>query len=271
MEKISAYHVVIFFQRGVIRSNLDLNIYNTQKYNQCKYSRGNPTHKQGHLYYGSTIAAIEVRRQIGKKWIYRVRPGNGFAGSEKGTRYQDRYTYYVPSSIYNPESAPWRTTLAAGVVYWQNTLTLAQKKEYRKKGHVKKNLPGYNVFIQEVMKGKFHLFVDRGDPSVVDFTLTDFIRDNAWHSLDLSAIIPTIAREIKFHLKFEATQKDEQILFRKHGNVNEINITGCRTKQTDKHQYKTILVSPNDSRKIDYKATSNNITVIDLTVRAWWT
>lgn len=248
-----------------------MHIYNTQKYNQKKYSKGNPTHKQGQLYYGSVIAAIQVQKQIGKKWIYRIRHGNGYAGSKEGTRYQDRYPYFVPDSINNIESRPSRVTLATAVKYWQNTLTPAEKKEYNKKGSRNKNLPGYNQFISEVLKGEFSLFVNRGDPAVTDFTVADFTCDNTWHELDISAFVPATAKLTLFHLKFEASQKDEEILFRKHGNNNIINITGCKTKQTDKHQYKTILIATSATRKIEYKSTNANITVIDLTVRGWHT
>lgn len=246
-------------------------IYNANKYNQAKYSTGNLPNKQGQLYYGSCIAGIEVRGQIGKRWIYRRRPGNGYYDSKVGITYQDRYKYFVPSSINNVESEPWRTTFRAAVDYWQNILTAEQKKEYQIKGSKVRCIPGYNQFISEALRGEFSMYVDRGDPSTQDFTLANFTCDNTWRELDLSAFIPTIARAILCHLKFEASVKDEEILFRKQGNTNALNVTGCITKQTDKHQYKTVIVSPGDTRKIEYKATSVNITVLSLTVRGWWT
>ena len=248
-----------------------MHIYKTQKYNKSKYSKGNPVHKQGHLYYGSCIVGIEVRGQIGLTWIYRRRPGNGYAGSKLKKVYQDRFKYFVPASINNPESEPGRANFKAAVDYWQNILTPAEKKEYDIKGYRKGNIPGYNQFIREVLKGEFSMYIDRGDPATQDFTLVDFTCDNTWRELDLSACIPTIARAVLFHLKFEASQKDEEILFRKQGNINILNVTGGITKQTDKHQYKTIIVSPGSARKIEYKATSANITVLSLTVRGWWT
>jgi len=246
-------------------------IYNTGKYNQAKYSTGNPVHKQGHLYYGNCIAGIEVRKQIGHKWIYRVRRGNGHAGSIAKALYQDRFKYFVPSSINNVESQPWRVMFRAAVDYWRNILTPSEKEEYTRKGNRAGAIPGRNQFIREALKGEFSMFVDRGDPATQDFTIANFTCDNTWRELDISAFVPEIARAVLFHLKFEASQKDEEILFRKQGNTNILNITGCITKQTDKHQYKTIIVATGTSRKIEYKATSGNITVLSLTVRGWWT
>lgn len=46
-------------------------IYKTNKYNKAKYSLGNPTDLQGHLYYGPIIKATSARKQTGHKWIYK--------------------------------------------------------------------------------------------------------------------------------------------------------------------------------------------------------
>ena len=47
--------------------------------------------------------------------------------------------------------------------------------------------------------------VNRGDPDAYDFTLGDFIRDSAWHDLDLSAIIPVGTRAIIFNTQLQST------------------------------------------------------------------
>jgi len=61
----------------------------------------------------------QVRKQLNKEIIYRVRPGNGHAGAIAGVVYQDKYKYVVPTSINNPESDPNRIQLAAAVDYWK--------------------------------------------------------------------------------------------------------------------------------------------------------
>jgi len=130
-------------------------IYNTNKYNQAKYSLGNPTSKQGHLYYGTVIAGIEVRKQIGHKWIYRVRPGNGHAGTKKGKTYQDRYKYFVPSTINHPNGDTSRTYFAAAVQAWKN-LTQEEQEVWKKLEASHKMVPGRYLFIGDYMKKKYH-------------------------------------------------------------------------------------------------------------------
>ena len=129
-------------------------IYNNNKYSKEKYSLGNPTDKQGHLYYGTVIAGIEVRKQIGKKWIYRVRPGNGKYGTEVGKTYQDRYTYFVPSTILHPNGDASRTTFAAAVQAWKN-LTQEEQEVWKRLEASHKMVPGRYIFIGAYMKKNY--------------------------------------------------------------------------------------------------------------------
>lgn len=93
-----------------------------------------------------------MRGSINNEFIYRVRPGNGHYSSIEGEVYQDKYTYFVPGSINNPEGADARTALAAAVLNWQG-LPLATKKVYntraRKNGNV---MSGYNLYIKEYIE-----------------------------------------------------------------------------------------------------------------------
>lgn len=131
-----------------------MHIYNTQKYNQSKYSTGNPVHKQGHLYYGSCIVGMEVRRQIGHKWIYRRRPGNGAAGSIARKIYQDRFKYFVPSTITHPNGDASRACFANAQTAWLG-LSPADKKDWERKGSKAKNIPGRSHFIGCYIKANY--------------------------------------------------------------------------------------------------------------------
>jgi len=246
-------------------------IYNSKKYNQGKYSTGNPIDKQGHLYYGSVIAGIEARKQIGKKYIYRIHPGNGLAKIKIGKNHQHRYDYFIPNSIDNIESDPWRTTFKAATQYWKHVLTDEQKAEYNSRGSKTKQIPGRSLFISEAMKGIYHMFVDRGDPAAVDFELTDLTTDAAWNNLDLSGIIPTITRAVIIELDTEAAQSNREIIFRKYGNTNEINHTGSITKANNKDMHKTCIIAVDENRKVEYKADDVTWSVINLTIRGWIT
>lgn len=104
----------------------------------------------------------EIRRTIRKlkddttgAVTYRVRRGNGSYGSVAGKRYQDKYKYFVPGSINNPEGAAYRTLLTNAVDYWKNTLSGAQKKEYNRRATHGLKMSGYNLFVREVILGVF--------------------------------------------------------------------------------------------------------------------
>ena len=125
-------------------------VYNTFTYGEKKYSLGDPCDRQGYLFYGNCIAGIEVRGQIGHKKIYRVRPGNGYYGSEIGVRYQDRYNYFVPSTIMHPAGDASRTCFANAVAAWK-ALSDAEKEEWKYKARNYKAMPGRNLFIRDYM------------------------------------------------------------------------------------------------------------------------
>ena len=96
---------------------------------------------------------MTVRKQIGKKLIFRCRRGNGHAGSIAGKHYQDKYKYFVPSSINNEEGQPARNALAQAVLNWQTIITQDQKKEYNRRAGKLKAMSGYNLYISEYIKG----------------------------------------------------------------------------------------------------------------------
>jgi len=124
--------------------------YDNGKYNKCIYGRKANTYELGNLFYGPTILGVEVRRQLGHRFIYRVQPGNGYANSVIGKRYQQKFDYFVPDSINNPEGEPSRTRLRAAVASWQG-LTEEQKETWRAKEKNIKHMSGYNIYIREFM------------------------------------------------------------------------------------------------------------------------
>lgn len=102
--------------------------------------------------YANIPLGIRVRRQLGKKVIFRVRRGNGHAGSIAGVAYQDKYKYVVPSSINNEESAEVRTLLTEAVYNWKNILTDAQKKDIEQRAANGLHMSGYNLYIREYIQ-----------------------------------------------------------------------------------------------------------------------
>jgi len=77
---------------------------------------------------------------------------------------------------------------------------------------------------------KLSKIIDRGDPSSADYTKTDFTFDASWHTLDLSAILPSWARFVLLRLIItpdNTAQGDGgTLLFREYGNSNALNVSG---------------------------------------------
>ena len=93
-----------------------------------------------------------VRKQLRHEVIFRVRRGNGFVGAVIGKQYQDKYKYFVPSSINNIQGQPARDALTTAVSNWKNVLTDSEKAEYNKRAMIKGGLSGYNIYIGEYIK-----------------------------------------------------------------------------------------------------------------------
>lgn len=90
-----------------------------------------------------------VRKSIGKLITFRVRRGNGHQGSVAGKLYQDKYPYFVPTSINNTEGQPARDALSTAVHNWQSVLTDEQKASYHKRAQNGLRMSGYNVYIRD--------------------------------------------------------------------------------------------------------------------------
>lgn len=221
--------------------------------------------------YDSIPAGIAVRKQIAKTYIYRVRTGNNFYGMPLGHPVQDKYDYFVPSSINNPQSEPQRRQWAAAVEKWQTNLTDAEKEAYNIRAHKSLRMSGYNLFMREAMKGLVDMFVDRGDPAAYDFAKTDLTIDGAWHDMDLSAIVAIGAKAVLFCGHLEGAAVDWKIRFRKNGNTNEINHCGMETLRAGVERHRSAIVAIGTDRIIEYKVDNEAWTTLDLTIRGWWT
>jgi hypothetical protein len=93
-----------------------------------------------------------VRKQFKHTIIFRVRRGNGYYGAILGELYQDKYQYFVPSSINNAQGQTARNALAQAVLNWQTVLTAEQKAEYHKRATKGLRMSGYNLYIREYVR-----------------------------------------------------------------------------------------------------------------------
>lgn len=113
-------------------------------------------------------------------------------------------------------------------------------------------------------------YVDRGDPSVFDFTLVDFITDGNWHELDLSSIVPEGATAISFRLTVQSVNIADYFVFRKKGNINERNKLAVRTQVATVPSDGDGIVSCSVDRKIEYRATNTIFQAMILNISGWF-
>lgn len=247
-----------------------MSIINTFKYDAEKYGIAYRYQGMSRLRYGVGIVGMAIRGQIGHEFIYRIRRGNGYFGSVDKEIYQDKYKYFVPSSINNVESAERRTRFKAGVKSWQDDLSEAEKATWNERAARGYHMSGYNLFLRSWLEQGVLVFVDRGDAANWDFVKTDFTCDGAWHKLDLSAIIPvgTKAIAIKMHILDDAVASE--IHLRKDGNVNDKNESRIRTQVANVYMDNDLIVIPSTDRKIEYLATNTVFDNILIVVKGWW-
>lgn len=92
--------------------------------------------------------------QIGKRFIFRVRRGNGYAQSVAGKLYQDIYSYFIPSTITHPNGDKARATFAAACGAW-NALSELEKSQWHSEAIKHHRMKGHNLFIQKYMKENY--------------------------------------------------------------------------------------------------------------------
>ena len=93
-----------------------------------------------------------VRKRFGTSVIFRIRRGNGYADAILGRKYQDKYKYFVPSSINNAQGQTARDALTTSVSNWKTILTDSEKAEYNKRAMKKGGLSGYNLYVGEYVE-----------------------------------------------------------------------------------------------------------------------
>lgn len=118
--------------------------------------------------------------------------------------------------------------------------------------------------------GKGLCFVDRGDPATRDFTTANFTADDLWHDLDLSAIVPALAKAVLIYTSTRDNIAGQRIIFRKNGNTNSQAIAVNREKVANLYNEEDQIVACDANRIIEYRASNVVWTTLYLTVKGWW-
>lgn len=113
------------------------------------------------------------------------------------------------------------------------------------------------------------VYVDRGDPAAFDFDKDDFTVVQTWTDLDLSSIVPAGTIAVALFIAAYWSGANPWILFRKKGNVNEINMSGLQTQLAYISMFSDLIVSVDENRKIQYWSYGPP-TSCSVAVKGWW-
>jgi hypothetical protein len=114
------------------------------------------------------------------------------------------------------------------------------------------------------------VFVDRGDPAAYDFTQPDITIDEAWHDLDLSAVVPAGAIAVFFSALLNVTGVGSTLLFRPNGQANQINRSQIVIQAANVNFGQDMIVALDSGRIIEYLASGGAFTSISIIIRGWW-
>ncbi len=110
---------------------------------------------------------------------------------------------------------------------------------------------------------------DRGDPAAFDFTEAGLTMDNAWHDLDLSAIVADPdASFVLLRVLAQDAAPGTTLHFRKNGNANAIAIQGLVCDVASQDMEGVFLVPCDVGQVIEYRASAAWDS-IDLAVLGW--
>jgi len=115
-----------------------------------------------------------------------------------------------------------------------------------------------------------HKWTDRGNVASADFIKTDLTTDGAWHSLDLSSIIPVGAKLVMLRTNIIALATIGVMKIRTNGNANAFNIDVSGMETDGFPKWDTLWVVPDASGIIEYWCTNVSYITITVTVGGWF-
>jgi hypothetical protein len=116
-------------------------------------------------------------------------------------------------------------------------------------------------------------YVDRGDNSSWDKTITDFTADGTWKTgasgIDLSAIIPADAKLAVFLVAINDNSVGSYFSMRKRGNSNAYNVFTVAVNVDSVTSYGDVTCAVHSTRFFDY-IISAGCNDLYLTVKGWF-
>ncbi len=126
----------------------------------------------------------------------------------------------------------------------------------------------FEAFLEYVRQQGIYIY--RGDPVNLDFTVVDFTDDNAWHELNVSTFVPANAKAIDVVLVVRNLGAGRTILLRRAGQINDANVATLCTQAANVPCAGDLTIPVDSDRKFEYKLDAGNWVIISFTVKGWW-
>jgi hypothetical protein len=115
------------------------------------------------------------------------------------------------------------------------------------------------------------VFVDRGDPSVNDFTIANglLVADSQWNIVNLDQIIPVGSTYVLLRVELTSATVGKYIILREAGNSNIPNSVILRAQAANVDNDGSALVAVGGLRYVAY-VLQTGVAAATVTVRGWW-
>ena len=112
-------------------------------------------------------------------------------------------------------------------------------------------------------------YVDRGVVAAVDFAVGDFTKDSAWHTLDLSSIIPSNAKKVTVVTRWQDVTAIRSLQFSTTSGASGQNVFSPWSENPLAIQGLKFELVPTSAGLISYWIQSGTWTTFNLTVVGW--
>lgn len=114
-------------------------------------------------------------------------------------------------------------------------------------------------------------YTDRGDISVDDFDLSDFIVDGAWHNLDLPDFVPNNAKAVLMLINVKATTTGQSFRVCPYTYTSRWGKTTVKTSVATQDLENQAFVPMIGGKKIQYRVDTGVDITAEIHILGWWT
>ncbi len=163
-----------------------------------------------------------------------------------------------------------RAVSGAGLLLRDNNAALGVFIEHGGNVGIKNSNPAVDLDVNGEINSTYGFFHDRGDPAAVDWNLGDLTEDGAFHTLDMSGVVPAGAKAVCLAVDYTGSAVGARIRIKKEGQANAYNIAKVQTQVANVPFWADLIVICDADRKVEYEITSPQTTAVGITVKGWW-